>query len=155
MHSTAIHQFLPDDALWSPSYLSVKESNIAGHGLFTTKACRAGEAMLVITGDLIDEHEALRRERAEHNGYIYWNDDNYIDAARTAHARYVNHSCQPNVTTAPRDHATRYLVATRDLAPDEELTMDYDYDGIYVVCQQHNPQCATVACAAKISARNR
>jgi SET domain-containing protein len=140
---------LPDDALWSPPDLLVKESNIAGCGLFTTKACCAGEVLLVIAGEVIDEAEAERRERAEHNWYIYWNGDTYIDTTHTPHARYINHSCHPNVTTIPRDHATRYLVAMRDLAPDEELTMDYDYDDIYALCQQFNPRCKATACEAK------
>ena len=48
-------------------------------------------------------------EVGEHEGqnyYIYWNGDDYIDASREPIARYVNHSCQPNVTPVPHDRDT-------------------------------------------------
>ena len=61
-------------------------------------------------------------------------------------ARFVNHACAPNTVTAPRDEATLYLVALRDIAPGEELTMDYDYAEIYHICRSHNAGCLGEAC---------
>ena len=138
-----------DEALLTPPYLVVRASPIAGQGLFTTQALRGGEVILVIVGEVIDECEAERREREEHNYYIYWNDANYIDAAQTRHSCYVNHSCQANVMSLPRDEATRYLAAKCDIAPGEELTLDYEFAEIYDLCQRVNAQCAAIVCAAK------
>ena len=128
-------------------YLLVRDSAIAGRGLFTTRMFRAGESICIVTGEVIDEVEALRRERDEQNWYIYWNHaEHYIDAADSGIGRYVNHCCTPNATTMPRDNASVSLVALRDIAAGDELTIDYDYPEIYVLCQRVNPHCLQSAC---------
>jgi uncharacterized protein len=144
---THVLRLPPDDNLIEPGGFDVRDSSISGRGLFAAKVCYAGEALLIISGELIDQHEALRRERAEGNWYIYWNHDRqYIDTAYGRHGRYLNHSCAPNTITAPRDKASLYLVAVRDIAPGEELTLDYDYDEIYDICRRYNAGCLRDAC---------
>jgi uncharacterized protein len=136
-----------DDKLLHPDDMLVQASPISGRGLFAARPCRADETLLIIDGEPVDETEALRRERAEANWYIYWNDGrSYIDAARTPMGRYLNHACQPNTIAVPRDEASLYLVALRDIAAGEELTMDYDYPEIYDICRSHNPGCLHAAC---------
>jgi len=136
-----------DDKLLHPDDILVQASPINGQGLFAAEPYRADEALLIIDGEPIDETEALRRERAEANWYIYWNHGrDFIDTAQAATGRYLNHACMPNTVTAPRDEASLYLVALRDIAAGEELTLDYDYPEIYEVCRSHNPGCLHAAC---------
>ena len=134
-------------SLLNPPHLTIRESAIAGRGLFTTRPLTAGETLFIVTGEVVDESEALRREREEDNWYIYWNHaDHYIDAADSGMGRYVNHCCTPNAVTVPRDNASVTLVAMRDIAEGEELTIDYDYPEIYDLCQRVNPHCMRHAC---------
>ena len=140
-------QTFSDDKLLHPDDFLVQASPINGRGLFAVKPYRADEALLIIDGEPIDETEALCRERAEANWFIYWNHDRcYIDTARTPKGRYLNHACLPNTVTLPRDEASLYLVALRDIAAGEELTLDYDYPEIYEVCRSHNSGCLHAAC---------
>ena len=137
---------LPDAMLFAPAHLVVRESPINGRGLYTTRAVRAGEPLLIIAGELVAESEALRREREEANWYIYCHGETFIDTAQSATARYLNHSCAPNTTTVARDGATRYLIAIRDIAAGVELTLDYEYHEIYDLCQRLNAHCLHRAC---------
>ena len=140
-------QTFSDDKLLHPDDILVKTSPINGRGLFAVGPYRAGETLMFIDGEPIDETEALRRERAEANWYIYWNDGrSYIDTAGSQKGRYLNHACLPNTVTLPRDEVSLYLVALRDIAAGEELTLDYDYPEIYEVCRSHNPGCLHAAC---------
>jgi uncharacterized protein len=133
--------------LLNPPYLLVRDSPIAGRGIFTTRAFRTGETICIVTGEVVDEPEALRREREEQNWYIYWNHaEHYIDVADSGLGRYVNHCCTPNAVTAPRDNASVTLVALRDIAAGDELTIDYDYPEIYALCQRVNAHCLQSAC---------
>ena len=138
---------ISDDKLMCPDAILVQDSCISGRGLFSGRSYRAHEALMIVNGESIDETEALRRERSEANWYIYWNHGhNFIDAGRSPKGRYLNHACQPNTITAPRDEASLYIVALRDIEAGEELTMDYDYPAIYEVCRNHNPGCLQTAC---------
>ncbi|MFN3560591.1 MAG: SET domain-containing protein [Chloroherpetonaceae bacterium] len=143
-------QSLPDSALYNPDYIVVLDSPIQGKGIFTTKPCEMGEALMIIAGETINADECLRREAEEANVYIFYNnDDTYIDTAMTAKIRYINHSCEPNAEVKERDHQSLYLVALRPIQAGEEITIDYDYEEIYDVCFSQNPTCRKDQCAAR------
>lgn len=141
---------LPDSALFNPEYVVVKDSAIDGKGVFATKNCEAGEALMIIAGESIDADECLRRETEEGNVYIFYNDDDrYIDVAKTETIRYLNHSCEPNAEVRARDGDSLYLVARRAIAAGEEITIDYGYDEIYALCFERNPACKKERCPAR------
>ncbi|MBC8043058.1 MAG: SET domain-containing protein [Rhizobacter sp.] len=143
---------LPDTQLIDPPHLFVQNSSIEGKGIFTAKSAAAGERLMIITGETIDDEESDRREDEENNFYIFWNGDNcYIDTAQTEKIKFINHSCHPNASVLDRDRDSLYLVASRNIEAGEELTIDYGYDEIYLTCQTYNPQCAATPCAAKPS----
>ena len=59
--------------------------------------------------------------------------------------RYINHSCRPNADAVLR--AGRIVfVALRDIAPDEEITLDYGEDYFELFIKPSGCRCA--ACAA-------
>lgn len=70
-----------------------RPSPIAGRGLFTTVAYRAGEHVTTLDHDVRDVDDL----------------------------GLLNHSCDPNLGWTD----ARTLVALRDIAPDDELTVDY------------------------------
>jgi SET domain-containing protein len=141
-----MRKLLTDEALFDPPYLIVRPSPIGGLGLFTTKACLAGEALMVIAGEVIGAAECRRREIQEGNCYIYYHgDDCYIDPGATK-SRYLNHSCEPNALPETRDPRTLFLLALCDIATGQEITIDYEYDEIYDLCRAANPLCRRADC---------
>lgn len=116
-------------------FLYIAESNIAGKGLFTSINIFEHQKILVISGEVIDEEECLRREIEENNVYIFWNEHSYIDTLKTNKIKYINHSCKPNCYVASRDENSLFLVALTNIQPNEELTIDYGYEEIYEDCK--------------------
>lgn len=135
-------KFLSDEALQNPDYIVVQPSPIQGLGIFTQKPCQPGEILMVITGEVIDSEECLRRENEENNVYIFYLDEHrYLDTSQSGKIRYINHHCAPNCYVIERDAHSLYLVAARQIAAGEEITIDYDFEEIYALCQAHNPLC--------------
>lgn len=113
----------------------VKESQVHGNGVFTTHPIRKEQTIMIIDGEVIDADECVRREEEENNVYIFWKDDNtYIDTFMTEKIRYINHSCDSNCYIEEDDFGNLILVASRDIAAGEELTIDYGYEEIYDEC---------------------
>ena len=115
------------------TYIEVKSSNIHGKGLFTNKFIPKGQAIMIISGEVIDEQECIRREE-ENNVYIFWNGDSYIDTSKTEKIKYINHNCDFNCEVLDRDEISLLLVAYKDINNGEELTIDYGYEEIYKTC---------------------
>lgn len=150
-------KLLPDDALRNPDYIAVQPSPIQGNGIFALKACQQGEIMMIIEGEVIDSDECVRREDEEGNVYIFYLDEHrYLDTAQGGKIRYINHSCEPNALVIERDADSLYLVAARDIESGEEITINYDFEEIFRLCQTHNPACKAQqnACPALQSERN-
>ncbi len=112
----------------------VKPSGIHGDGIFSTVDILEGVSIMVIRGEVISEAECERRENEDNNVYIFWNGDNYIDVANTDKIKYINHNCDANCHVEDRDEESLWLVASRNVAAGEELTIDYGYDEIYDTC---------------------
>lgn len=113
----------------------VKDSNVHGKGIFTQVPINKDQRILVIEGEMIDAAECIRRENEENNVYIFWKDDNtYIDTSSSEKIKYINHSCNANCYIDEDENALLILVASRDIQPNEELTIDYGYDEIYEEC---------------------
>jgi uncharacterized protein len=112
----------------------VKPSGIHGMGVFANADIPDGANIMIISGEVIDEAECIRREEEDKNVYIFWNGDNYIDTVNTNVIKYINHNCDCNCEVTDRDENSLYLTAIRDIKSGEELTIDYGYDEIYDEC---------------------
>src|SRR5574339_338515 len=106
--------------------IQVQGSEIHGSGLFTTVDIKAGQPIMIISGEVISGDECERREE-EGNVYIFWNGDNYIDTSNTDKIKYINHDCDFNCLVEERDEYTLLLTAAKDIAAGKELTIDYGY----------------------------
>jgi SET domain-containing protein len=106
--------------------LEVRRSPIEGRGLFARTPIRAGEVVMQLGGRLVTraELEALIAEADATGGYVdcISTSDGVDLVMPSGHdVHYGNHSCDPNIW-----HADAFtLVARRDIADDEEITLDY------------------------------
>jgi hypothetical protein len=115
-------------------YIEVKDSGIHGSGLFASTNIPVHSKIMIISGEVIDDNECVRREEEENNVYIFWNEKNYIDTAKSDKIKFINHSCEYNCEVEERDEHTLWLVAAKNILAGEELTIDYGYDEIYDYC---------------------
>ncbi|GGK79255.1 SET domain-containing protein [Mangrovihabitans endophyticus] len=104
---------------WLTPHARVGRSNIEGEGLFATTDLPAGEAVLQLGGQLIDDASLAALAppfsslTVDHGLHLL------LDPAHPA--RYGNHSCDPNLWHI--DAVT--VVARRNIAVGTELTIDY------------------------------
>jgi hypothetical protein len=113
---------VPASASISPK-VEVRPSPGSGVGLFATERIAAGEVVLVWGGpSYTDSAAEAARADAEGRGSMRWDDDLFSVGGVDEHPAFgINHSCEPNVWMED----TFRLTAMRDIAPGEELAMDY------------------------------
>lgn len=103
-----------------------------GQGVFAGQAIPAHTAVIEYAGELVPHAEAERRypavpggSHAEHTFVLELDDERVIDANVGGNeARYINHSCAPNLDPI-RVGDAMWLFAVRDIAAGEELGYDY------------------------------
>jgi SET domain-containing protein len=105
--------------------LRVKGSDIVGKGLFAGTRIARRAKIGEFEGEVIGLREARRRAQGRAIIAIVELERHALDATRSPRGfRFINHSCDPN--TFFRCTPTRAEVyARRDIAPGEELTVDY------------------------------
>src|SRR3954471_10947849 len=112
---------------WRQIYgaLSVRPSTIVGMGLFADTAIARRAKIGEFEGEVIGLREARRRAKGQRVIAIVELDRHALDATRMRHGfRFINHSCEPNTFfRCTPERAEVY--ALRDIAPGEELTVDY------------------------------
>lgn len=122
----------------------VRPSPIEGRGLFARRAIRRGEIVAVKGGHVLTGAQWAALEPVLGPAEIQVAEDLFIapvtPAERDESMLYTNHSCDPNLAI----QGQIVLVAMRDIAPDEELTIDWATtdDGDHVVeCRCGSPRC--------------
>ena len=132
--------------------LIVKNSSIHGSGCYAGEFIPADSFIIEYTGELIPAEEAYRREEdpARPGIYTFWTGNDWaIDGLSGGNtARYINHSCTPNCEYRIEDRRV-LIYSGRDIAPGEELTIDYSYaaDGERIQCR-----CGSDCCRGCINA---
>jgi SET domain-containing protein len=116
------------------SVFPLEKRRSARHGLGVFAAGSIPRHALVIeyAGELIPHAEATRRypeagheDAPEHTYVLELDAERVIDANVGGNdARFINHSCAPNLEPIAIGDQM-WLVALRDIAPDEELGYDY------------------------------
>ncbi|MFM0523097.1 MULTISPECIES: SET domain-containing protein [Caballeronia] len=108
----------------------VRSSPVHGRGVFALTQIGANEQILEYKGKRVSWAQAQRqyaRSAAEdgHTFYFDLDDGRVIDGAQGGNsARWVNHSCAPNCETE-QDGSRVFFHTLRDIAPGEELFIDY------------------------------
>ncbi|MBX3603841.1 MAG: SET domain-containing protein-lysine N-methyltransferase [Piscinibacter sp.] len=106
--------------------VAVAPSRIDGQGAFAAEPIPARRKIGEIRGESISVREARRRAKGVARIMIVEvSDRRAIDASQSADPlRFTNHSCRPNATLRIRQGRVEFY-AMRDLAPGEEITVDY------------------------------
>jgi uncharacterized protein len=112
-----------------PGDLHIRRSGIHGCGCYTTVAIPEGTHIVEYTGGRLskDQADELYNERPDTYLFCIGEGDYVIDGDSVA--AFINHCCDSNCETDEfGEHI--WIIATRDIAPGEELTYDYNlYDG--------------------------
>lgn len=122
----------------------VRPSPIHGEGLFAKRAIAQGEIVAVKGGHVLTAEQWATLEPVLGSAEIQVSEELFIAPAdQTEHdgsVLYTNHSCDPNLAI----QGQIVLLAMRDIAPDEELTIDWATtdDGDHVMeCRCGSPRC--------------
>ena len=111
-----------------------RRSPISGWGVYAGEPI-AGETRIVeYKGELVPQPEAWRREQRylpRHRIWIFTINTRWArDAAFGGNvARYINHACRPNCYVDIEGRHI-WIRASRDIRKGEELTYDYNTDGV-------------------------
>ena len=141
-----------------PATVRLGRSGVHGYGLYARDFIAKDTRIIEYGGEIITKAEALRREderlaRLAAGGdgcvYVFIINKRYDIDGRVPWnlARRINHSCAPNCET----HDVRgriWIVALRDIAPDEELNFNYGFG--YGEARDHPCRCGAETCAGYI-----
>jgi SET domain-containing protein len=119
-----------------------------GLGLFAARPIKKKAYIATYRGRRIPTAEAHRRERETGAKYMFEIDRNWTIDGSSRHnlGRYVNHSCRPNADAVLR-RGRIVFVALRDIAPGEEVTLDYGEEYFELFIKPVGCRCA--ACTEK------
>lgn len=109
--------------------MRLARSKIHRWGVFATEFIPAGRKVIEYTGEKISRRETKRRAVEREFTYLftldpYWTIDGAVGGSG---AEYINHSCEPNLTSRIVKGHILY-VSLRQIRPGEELTIDYRFD---------------------------
>ena len=101
--------------------VEVRESARRGLGVFAVRAFAGGDQIRVVNieREVTDEQPLLPEDNPDH---AFLSDGKMLLVGKPD--RYLNHSCDPNAFVRYRGSAIE-LVARREIAPSEEITVDY------------------------------
>src|ERR1700688_3047736 len=119
-----------------------------GLGLFAAKPIAKKAYIATYRGKRIPTVEAHRREQRGAAKYMFeinrqWTIDG---SSRRNLGRYINHACRPNCEAVLRQGRMIFL-ALRDIAPGEEITLDYGKEYFNLFIAPLGCRCA--ACARR------
>jgi SET domain-containing protein len=125
-----------------------KRSAISGWGVYAGEPIAEDANIVEYKGELISQAEAWRREQRylpRQRIWIFTIDDRLArDAAYGGNiARYVNHACDPNCYVEIEGRHI-WIRASRAIGKGEELTYDYNTDGVAGIPCRCRPGCTRV-----------
>jgi SET domain-containing protein len=125
-----------------------RRSPISGWGVYAAQSIDEDARIVEYKGELVAQAEAWRREQRYLSRGRIWlfniNSRWARDAAFGGNiARYINHACEPNCYVDIVRH-TIWIVASRRIRRGEELTYDYNTEGLAGIPCRCRPRCRRV-----------
>lgn len=125
-----------------------RRSDISGWGVYAAQDIAEDTRIVEYKGELISQAEGWSRESRYLPRQRIWlftiNGRWARDAAVGGNiARYINHACHPNCYVDIVGH-TIWILASRDIHAGEELTYDYNTDGVAGIPCRCRPRCRRV-----------
>ena len=122
-----------------------RRSAISGWGVYAAQPIEEDAFIVEYKGQLVPQAEAWRREQRYLPRQRIWLFNINTRWARDAAfggniARYINHACSPNCyVDVIGQHI--WIRASRDIRKGEELTYDYNTDGVAGIRCRCTPRC--------------
>jgi uncharacterized protein len=125
-----------------------RHSRISGWGVFAGETIEEDTRIVEYKGELIAQSEAWRREQRYLKRQRIWiftvSDRLARDAAYGGNvARYINHACRPNCYSDVFGREV-WILAARRIKKGEELTYDYNTEGIAGIHCLCRPGCKRI-----------
>ena len=125
-----------------------RRSAISGWGVYAGQAIAEDTKIVEYKGQLVSQAEAWRREQRYLPRQRIWiftiNTRWARDAAFGGNvARYINHACRPNCYVDIEGRHI-WIRASRDIRKGEELTYDYNTDGVAGIPCRCRPGCRRI-----------
>ena len=122
-----------------------RRSPISGWGVYAGQIIKKDQRIVEYKGELVTQAEAWRREQRYLPRQRIWifiiNNRWSRDAAFGGNmARYINHACRPNCYIEIFGREI-WVFASRRIAVGEELTYDYNTDGVAEIACRCRPGC--------------
>jgi uncharacterized protein len=122
-----------------------RRSKISGWGVYAAQPIEEDTFIVEYKGELVPQAEAWRREQRYLPKQRIWIFNINTRWARDAAfggniARYVNHACHPNCYVEVIGHHI-WIRASRDIRTGEELTYDYNTEGVAGIRCRCRPSC--------------
>lgn len=116
----------PAAQVWTHPNLEVRDSSLAGRGLFARQEIKVGEAVVRLGGRLVTTDElaklfAVAETTGRYVDTTQLEADSHLVLPAGSAAHFGNHSCDPNLWY----RGEFVLSARRDIARNEEATVDY------------------------------
>ena len=125
-----------------------RRSAIAGWGVYAGEPIAEDTHIVEYKGQLVSQPEAWRREQRylpRHRIWIFTINRRWArDAAFGGNvARYINHACRPNCYVDIEGRHI-WIRASRDIRQGEELTYDYNTEGVAGIPCRCRPGCRRI-----------
>jgi SET domain-containing protein len=125
-----------------------RRSAISGWGVYAAQRIERNTRIVEYKGELVSQAEGWRRERRylpRKRIWIFNIDERWArDAAVGGNiARYINHACHPNCYVDIVG-STIWILASRRIDRGEELTYDYNTEGIASIRCRCRPCCRRI-----------
>ncbi len=138
---------------WLHPGLKLRPSRIHGKGLVATRPLRQGETVLIFGGTLFSKAQ-VDTGKANNRTLMQVDDDSWLGNRAeepVGEDYFVNHSCEPNLWMS--DEVT--LVARRNIAAGEEVTMDYAMHFADPNWTMSNPcKCGSLLCRQVVTGKD-
>jgi SET domain-containing protein len=122
----------------------VRQSGINGQGCFALTHLPARKKIALFAGEIVlGRRRVEARLRRQDTFKVIWLDDHSaIDGASGGdETAYINHSCEPNAFMRVVPGRKVAFFAMRDIAPGEEVTIDYRDPNHPVTCRCGASRC--------------
>jgi uncharacterized protein len=125
-----------------------RRSAISGWGVYAAQPIEEDARIVEYKGELVTQTEAWRREQRylpRHRIWIFNISERWArDAAFGGNiARYINHACRPNCYTDIVGRSV-WVFASRRIRRGEELTYDYNTEGVAGIHCLCRPGCRRI-----------
>jgi SET domain-containing protein len=125
-----------------------RRSKISGWGVYAGEPIAEDTYIVEYKGQLVSQAEAWRREQRYLPRQRIWlftiDDRSARDAAYGGNvARYINHACRPNCYVVIEGKHI-WIRASREIRKGEELTYDYNTDGVAGIPCRCRPGCKRI-----------